>query len=194
MKYSIMPKNSIRIAKPLPGEYPDYADMYVKWVADDGRILEHLKARIGKTKKFVLRLSKKQWKAIYAPGKWSIPEILVHIIDAERIFTYRALRIGRGDMTALPSFEQNDYVPYSRANERSVDSILEEYACVRKATLSLFRSFSQEDLLRKGVANGNPVSVRALLFHLAGHELHHLEIIKERYLGVPAKNERAKKK
>lgn len=189
-----MSKKTTLIAKPLPGEYPDYADMYMKWVPGDGRILEHLKARVEKTKKFVSGLSKKQWKTVYAPGKWSIPEILVHIIDDERIYSYRALRIGRGDMTPLPGFEQNDYVPFSRANERSADAILEEYASVRKATLSLFKSFSEEDLLRKGIANGNPVTVRALLYHLAGHELHHLRIIKERYLGETEKNKWGKKK
>jgi uncharacterized damage-inducible protein DinB len=189
-----MPKNSIRIAKPLPGEYPDYAAMYIKWAPLDGRILEQLKAQVEKTEKFVSRLSKKQLKGKYAPGKWTIREILLHIIDSERIFSYRALRIGRGDTTPLPGFEQDDYTSYSRANERSVASILEEYRTVRKATLSLFKTFSEEDLLRKGTANGNLVSVRALLYHLAGHELHHLQIIKERYLGETPKSEPDKKK
>jgi uncharacterized damage-inducible protein DinB len=84
----------------------------------------------------------------------------------------------------LPGFEQDDYVPYSHANSRSITSILKEYATVRKATLSLFKSFTEVDLLRRGTANGNAVSVRALLYHLAGHELHHLNIIKDKYLGI----------
>lgn len=177
-----MSKKIRLIAKPLPDEYPAYASMYMGWLPDDGLILMHLKDQIEKTGKFISRLSKEQLKIRYAPGKWTIPETLVHIIDDERIYATRALRIGRGDTTPLPGFEQDDYVPYSRANERSVDSILKEYATVRKATLSLFKSFTEEDLLRRGVADGNTVSARALLYHLAGHELHHLHLIKDKYL------------
>jgi uncharacterized damage-inducible protein DinB len=170
------------IPKPNPDEYPAYAIAYIKWLPDDGRILEHMKDQIKKTKEFIEGIPAEKWSYVYAPGKWSIKEVLVHIIDDERIYAYRALCFGRGDMTELPGFEQDDYVPYSRANERSVRSILKEYVSVRKATLSLFRSFSEEDLLRKGTANKNVSSVRGLLYHLAGHELHHLEIIKEKYL------------
>jgi len=172
------------IAKPLPDEYPAYASMYMKWLPDDGLILMHLKDQLEKTKKFVSRLSKEQLALSYAPGKWTIKEVLVHIIDDERIYAYRALRIGRGDTTPLPGFEQDDYVPYSHANDRSVRSILKEYTTVRKASLSLFKSFGEKDLLRRGTANGNAVSVRALLYHLAGHELHHLHILKDKYLGI----------
>src|ERR1019366_8189243 len=121
------------IVKPLPDEYPPYASMYMKWLPDDGLVLMHLKDQIRKTKKFASRLSEAQLKFRYAPGKWTIPEILVHVIDDERIYTYRALRIGRGDTTPLPGFEQDRYVPYSRANERTMNSILKEYVSVRKA-------------------------------------------------------------
>jgi uncharacterized damage-inducible protein DinB len=170
------------IPKPMPGEYPEYADMYMKWLPEDGRILQHLKAQVEKTKEFVYHISNKQWEYIYSPGKWSIKEVLLHIIDDERIYSYRALRIGRGDQTPLPGFEQNDYVPFSRADDRSVGSILKEYTAVRKATLSLFRNFSDEDLMRRGTANNHSVTVRALLYHMAGHELHHLHVIEEKYL------------
>ena len=118
----------------------------------------------------------------YAENKWTIKEILVHIMDDERIYAYRALRIARNDKTPLPGFEQDDYVPFSKANQRSLASILREYKTVRQATVSLFTSFNMEDLLRIGTANDHPVSVRALAWHIAGHELHHLNIIKERYL------------
>lgn len=171
------------IPKPSPGEYPAYAELYMKWLPEDGRILQYMKAQIEQTREFVYHISNKHWDYVYAPGKWTIKEVLVHIIDDERIYAYRALRIGRGDQTPLPGFEQNDYVPFSRANERSVSSILKEYTCVRKATLSLYQSFSEEDLLRQGTANSHIVSVRALLYHMAGHELHHLHIIGEKYLG-----------
>jgi uncharacterized damage-inducible protein DinB len=170
------------IAKPSPGEYPAYAIQYMKWLSDDGGILEHLKGQISKTQELARNIPAGKWTHVYAPGKWSIKEIFVHVIDDERIYAYRALRIGRGDTTPLPGFEQDQYVPYSRANERAISSILEEYETVRRATLSLFESFSDEDLTRFGTANGHPYSVRGLLYHLAGHELHHLEIVKDKYL------------
>jgi uncharacterized damage-inducible protein DinB len=179
-----MSKKIRLIAKPLPDEYPAYASMYMKWLPDDGLILMHLKDQLEKTKKFVSRLSNEQLALSYAPGKWTIKEVLVHIIDDERIYAYRALRIGRGDTTPLPGFDQDAYVPFSQANYRSVESILKEYTTVRKATLSLFRSFGEADLLRRGTANDHAVSVRALLYHLAGHELHHLHIIKDKYLDI----------
>lgn len=179
-----MSKKIRLIAKPQPDEYPGYASMYMKWLPDDGLILMHLKDQLEKTRKFVSRLSAEQLQLQYAPEKWTIKEILVHIIDDERIYAYRALRIGRGDVTPLPGFDQDAFVPYSRAEHRSLGSILKEYATVRKATLSLFKSFTEEDLLRRGTANGHAVSVRALLYHLAGHELHHLYIIKDKYLGM----------
>jgi hypothetical protein len=103
-------------------------------------------------------------------------------MDDERIYAYRALRIARNDKTPLPGFEQDDYVPYSKANERSLKNIFHEYTTIRKATISLFSSFDKTTLLRRGVANDHEVSVRALAYHIAGHELHHMNIIKERYL------------
>jgi uncharacterized damage-inducible protein DinB len=135
-----------------------------------------------KTRELVDSVPDERWGFVYAPGKWTIKEVLVHIVDDERIYAYRALRIGRGDTTPLPGFEQNDYVPYSRAGGRSVRSILKEYESVRRATLTLFRSFTEEDLSRKGTANNYVYSVRGLLYHMAGHELHHLNILRERYL------------
>ena len=156
--------------------------MYIKWLPDDGRILEHLKEQIKKTRQFVDDIPAEKWDYVYAPGKWTIKEVLVHITDDERIYAYRALRFGRGDTTPLPGFEQDGYVPYSKANTRTVKSIMKEYESVRRATLTLFRSFTEEDLLRKGTANNYVSSVRGLLYHLAGHELHHVNILKEKYL------------
>ncbi|HVU53401.1 MAG TPA: DinB family protein [Puia sp.] len=177
-----MRKKTAIIPKPLSDEYPVYADMYMTGLPGDGTILQHLKEQIKRTEQFVDDIPTEKWDYIYAPGKWTIKEVLVHIIDDERIYAYRALRIGRGDTTPLPGFEQNDYVPYSKANERTVRSIMKEYDSVRRATLTLFRSFTEEDLLRKGTANNNVYSVRGLLYHLAGHELHHLRILQEKYL------------
>lgn len=118
----------------------------------------------------------------YADGKWTIKEVIQHIIDAERIFAYRALRIARQDQTPLPGFEENDYVPASFANNRSRAQLLADYSAVRQATLSLFDSFTNDMLLQVGIASNSPISVRALGFITIGHEQHHCQVIKERYL------------
>src|SRR5581483_3341073 len=100
-----MSRKSRLIPKPQPDEYPAYADMYIKWLPDDGRIMEHLKDQIKKTRQLVHDIPAEKWNYVYAPGKWTIKEVLVHIIDDERIYAYRALRFGRGDTTPLPGFE-----------------------------------------------------------------------------------------
>ena len=171
-----------RIQKPLQGEYNPYAIAYIKLLPEDGQVLKHLKENFKMVKEFIESLSPDKLSYRYAENKWTIKEILVHIMDDERIYAYRALRIARNDKTPLPGFEQDDYVPFSRANKRSLSSIFREYKTIRLATLSLFTSFNKEDLLRTGTANDHPVSVRALAYHIAGHELHHHNIIKERYL------------
>jgi uncharacterized damage-inducible protein DinB len=171
-----------KIQKPLQGEYNPYAIMYIKLLREDGQVLKHLKENFKMVKEFIESLPPEKLSYRYAENKWTIKEILVHIMDDERIYAYRALRIARNDKTPLPGFEQDDYVPFSRANKRSLSSIFREYKTIRLATLSLFTSFNKEDLLRTGTANDHPVSVRALAYHIAGHELHHLNIIKERYL------------
>lgn len=118
----------------------------------------------------------------YADGKWTIKEVIHHLIDAERIFAYRALRIARQDQTPLPGFEENDYVPASFANDRSKAELLADYKAVRQATVSLFDSFTDAMLLQIGIASNSPISVRALGFITIGHENHHCQVIKERYL------------
>jgi hypothetical protein len=118
----------------------------------------------------------------YAEGKWTIKEIMAHLIDDERIYAYRALRFARNDQTELPGFDQDDYAIESAANERSLDDLLEEFAAVRRSTIALFNSFDERVWTRSGVASGNVMSVRAAAYHIAGHELRHLNIIKERYL------------
>ena len=118
----------------------------------------------------------------YALEKWTIKDIILHLIDAERIFTYRALRIARNDKTELPGFEENDYVVTANANNREYESLLAEYETVRNASISLFETFTSEDLFRLGTASNNSVSVRAIGYILLGHELHHKNVILERYL------------
>ncbi len=118
----------------------------------------------------------------YAEGKWSLAEALVHTIDTERIFQYRALCFARNDKTLLPGFDQDAYVPYSNAANRSKNSLIAEYKAVRDSTISLFNSFDDKAIKRVGIASGSKMSVRALGFIISGHQAHHVRIIKERYL------------
>ena len=170
------------IEKPKDGEFPPYANMYIQLLPGDGQLLKHLKNNFIATKELILSLPEGKLNYRYAENKWTIKEIMVHIIDDERIYAYRALRFARNDETELPGFEQDDYVLYSRANERSIENIMEEYEAVRRSTIALFDGLPEDSFLRMGIANNNKVTVRALAYHIAGHELHHINIIKEKYL------------
>jgi uncharacterized damage-inducible protein DinB len=172
----------IAIAKPAAGEFPPYARMYIDRLPADGRVLDHMRAGLDAAMEMVRPLSEAQLAHRYAPGKWTVREVLVHVVDDERIYAYRALRFARGDTTPLPGFEQDAFARHSGANEREIGDIMEEYRAVRAATLALFRGLPEEAVARGGVADGNFVTVRALAFHIAGHESHHLEVIRERYL------------
>ena len=170
------------IEKPKDGEFPPYADMYIRLVPDDGLLLKHLEDNFIATKELILSLNEEKLNYRYAANKWTIKEILVHIIDDERIYAYRALRFARNDQTELPGFEQDDYTLHSQANTRSLESILGEYEAVRYATIALFNGLPEDAFLRRGTANNNKATVRALAYHIAGHELHHMNIIREKYL------------
>lgn len=170
------------IPKPQPNEYDPYAIMYIKLLPDDGLILKHLYKNGKEAERFFLSIPKDKFEYRYAPKKWTIKEILLHMADDERIYTYRALRFARADTTPLPGFDQDPYAVHSKANQRTIESLLKEFLSVRKATISLFTDLPEESLVRGGIANDHYVSVRAILYHLAGHELHHLNIIKKKYL------------
>lgn len=118
----------------------------------------------------------------YASNKWTIKEVVLHVVDTERIFAYRALRFARRDFTPLEGFDQDEYVPLSHANKRSMPSLVEEFETVRQSTISLFKSFDSEDFLQTGKASATDISVRAIGYILIGHQNHHKEIIEERYL------------
>ncbi len=118
----------------------------------------------------------------YAAGKWTVKEVLLHCADAERIFAYRALRIARGDATPLPGFDENAYVPLSGAANRSIEDILDEFESVREATVTLFSGLPADAWTRRGTASNNAITVRALAWITAGHLLHHLGVIQDRYL------------
>jgi uncharacterized damage-inducible protein DinB len=172
------------IPKPQPGEYPPYADMYIRLLPDDGLILDHLSAQVVRTKHFISSIPPARLLHRYAPDKWSIKDILVHIVDDERIFAYRALRFARNEHRNLIGFDQDEYARYAQADKRPLEAIFEEYEAVRKSTIALFAHLPEDCLGRLGHGTGtaNDATVRALAYHIAGHELHHLNIIRERYL------------
>lgn len=171
-----------KIEKPQEGEYPPYVIRYIGRLPDDGFVLKHLQDNVKATTDFILSLPEGKLTYRYAEGKWTVKEILAHIVDDERIYAYRALRFARNDKTELPGFEQDDYAIHSGANERAIEDILEEFAAVRDATISLFNNLGDEALARLGVADGKVMSVRAAAYHIAGHELHHVGMLKARYL------------
>ena len=170
----------MRIAKPEKGDYPEYYDRYIAKVSDDP--FTELQNNFKTLRKMVSRLGRRDLKYRYAEDKWTIKEILVHMMDGERVFAYRALTFARNDATELPGFEETEWAPNSNANSRKLRSILREYAAVRASTFELFSNMDKTMLNRSGIANGNRISVRALLFCIAGHELHHMRIMLERYI------------
>ena len=169
------------LKRPEPKESNSYYAKYVEQV-DGNNFMSALEMILPKTVVFLNSLDAAKWNYRYADGKWSIKEVMLHILDTERIMAYRALRIARNDKTPIPGFEQDDYIPFTDAENRSPASIIEEYKAVRKATIEMFRHFNDDMLSRVGTASGNPFTPRALGYIIAGHELHHLRIVKERYL------------
>ncbi len=168
------------IGRPDPSEYGAYYRKYVDLVPD-GDILELLSEQ----KEFWLALvGLKEEETLTRPaaGKWNIREIVGHLTDTERIFAYRALRISRGDQTPLPGFEQNDYVKAAGFSDRSQGLLLAEYHLVRQATVALFEGLPEKAIARTGTANDSPISVRAIAWITAGHERHHMAIVREKYL------------
>ncbi|PKA96495.1 DinB family protein [Flavobacteriaceae bacterium MAR_2009_75] len=157
--------------------YKNYIDLL-----DDVDLLDMLKRQLKNFPRFIESISDDKMSYRYAEGKWSIAEVLVHIIDSERVFQYRALRFSRGDKTSLPGFEQDDYVPYSNANQRSKESVIAEYKAVRNSTIHLFENLDDEVLRLKGVASNLEWSAGAVGFAICGHQRHHRNILRERYL------------
>lgn len=171
-----------RISKPEEGEYAPYAIMYIKLLPDDGLVLKHLADNLPHTLELVRSLPPNKLDVPCAEGEWTVKEILAHMIDVERIYSYRALRFARNDATALPGFEQDDYVLNSGANNRPINDLLDEFSAVRNATIPLFASLDESAFARAGVASGDLMSVRAAAYIIAGHELHHRNSIRENYL------------
>jgi uncharacterized damage-inducible protein DinB len=173
------------LERPGPGEYAEYYARYVARVPD-GDIVMTLATEMEATIAMVDGLSDDQALHAYAPGKWSIKEVLGHIADAERVFAYRALRFGRGDQAPLEGFDENRYVPAGRFDQRTVASLTAELRTVRHATVSLLAGLPDEAWTRAGTASGYPVTVRGVAWITAGHELHHREILARRDLAIDA--------
>ncbi|MEO0525974.1 MAG: DinB family protein [Bacteroidota bacterium] len=160
--------------------YDPYYGAYIQTLKDV-ELIDALKEEKETFLRFVKNVPIEKLSYAYAEGKWTVAEVLMHIIDAERVFQYRALRFGRNDKTALYGFEQDDFVPESNANKRSRESIVEEFNAVRDSTITLFKSFGTAQLKRMGSASNTPMSVAALGFVIGGHQKHHLNVLVERY-------------
>lgn len=169
------------ITKPETSEFSPYYENYINKV-ERNDLLAVLTENREIFSRFLKNIPKEKLDYCYAEGKWSIKEIIVHLIDAERIFAYRALRFARNDNTELAGFDENEYVPESNAINQSIDMLFEEFQAVRNASITLFKSFTPAMFLRTGTANGKEISVRALGFIIAGHTVHHQQTILERYL------------
>jgi len=168
------------LSRPGAEEHSPYYSRYIDLVPE-GNLVDLLVEQQLDTLGMLRRVDEGRGTYAYAPGKWTIKEVIGHMSDAERVFSYRALRFARGDATPLASFDENTYVPAGRFNDRRVGSLIDEFQSIRAATVHLFRYLSDEELMRSGVASGNPISVRALGYIIAGHERHHANLLRERY-------------
>jgi len=180
MSESAVVTPAFTIARPEPGEYNPYYDRYISLVLGTD-ILGTLDAQRRQTLLLLSGRDEADGNFRYAPGKWTAKEMLGHLCDTERIFAYRALRISRGDQTPMEGFEQDDYVKNGPFTRMPLEEIVEDYIAVRRATLTLFRNLEEAAWTRRGVANKNEVTVRALAYTIAGHELHHRRILEEKY-------------
>ena len=164
-------------------EYAPYFERYMQLsVLKDKTIIESLESAQDEFDSVLRNLPDKKHSFSYATGKWTLKELIQHVIDTERVFCYRALSFARNDQTSLPGFDQDVFVNVVAANNRDYYDLLDEMKVLRKSSIQLFKSFSKEALLRIGVASNNKMSVRALGYLFSGHQIHHINIVKERYL------------
>ncbi|MXV49631.1 DinB family protein [Pedobacter sp. HMF7647] len=166
--------------RPQPNDYDTYCENYIKHVKDD--VLADLEHQVTEFPDFLKQLPDEKVNYAYAEGKWTIKQMLGHILDTERILTYRLVSISRNEQQQLPGFDEDSYEANAESGARNFDELIQEFVYLRKANLFLYKSLSEIQLNRRGVANGAGVTARALLFIIAGHLLHHVAIIKERYL------------
>ena len=169
------------VARPAASEHLPYYARYIQLVSGNDA-LSSLKSQLRETLAFLSCLANEDTVYRYAPDKWSVREVLGHVIDTERIMAYRALRIARGDQTPLPGFEQDDYVRGASYDRIRWSSLVEEFELLRRSNLAMFSGFTEEAWARTGTASGATVTARALAWIVAGHELHHRNVIEQKYL------------
>ena len=169
------------IKKPQPNEYKSFYGAYIN-LPDDTDILQQLSAQKDNTYNFLTQLPEAKADHAYAEGKWSIKQVVGHMIDAERIFAYRILCFSRNEPNGLPGFDENAYVENSNFTQRTLADLAAEFKAVRESNLFMLRALTDEQSLIEGTANATPITIRALVYVIAGHELHHMRIIKDRYL------------
>jgi hypothetical protein len=169
------------LERPASDEYAPYFGTYISKVPA-GDLRDLLRMQLHDTVTLLSNVDDARAARGYGPGKWTLKESLLHVIDAERVFSYRMLRVARGDQTPLPGFEQDEWVPQSGANARSMTSLLLELSAVRASTVLLVDSIEPAAWTRRGTASGKPISARALAYITAGHERHHQQLFRERYL------------
>ena len=180
---AVVTPETLKIARPEPSEYSPYHEGYISLVEGDD-ILTALDAQRRQTMLLLCGRDEADGDLRYAPDKWSAKEVLGHICDSERILSYRALRIARDDRTPIEGFEQDDYVRNSPSVHMPMAELIEDYIAVRRATLTLFRNLDEAAWARRGVANKNEITVRALAYIIAGHEVHHRRILEEKYFST----------
>jgi hypothetical protein len=166
--------------RPKAGDNNPYYDRYISLIGDDD-IIEVLENQGTASEKFLKTFTEKQGNYSYADGKWTMKEVLGHVIDTEKIMAYRALAFARGEKQSLPGFEQDDYVAESNFNNRSLADLINEFLTVRDSNIILFKSFDEEILNRRGIASESEVTVLALIYIIAGHEKHHMKILRKKY-------------
>lgn len=169
------------LERPKTDEYLEYYGRYINLVPE-GNVLELLASQLNTTLELLHPLSEEQAAHRYAPGKWSIKQVLGHMVDTERIFAYRAMSIARSEQAPLPGMEPDDYENASNSDHRTLKDLLEEFELLRRADLLMLKGFGPEASTRLGTASGATVSVRALAYIMAGHELHHRAILQSKYL------------
>lgn len=170
----------IKVKRPTKNDYAPFYDGYINNV--NGDVISVLEKQLLTTNVFLNSISEEKSNFRYAEGKWSIKELVGHLIDTERVMAFRALSISRGEKQSLPGFDENEYIKSSNYSDRKFSDLVDELRLVREANLSMFKNFSEEMLNKRGVANNTRVTVLAILFIIAGHEAHHIKILKERYL------------
>ncbi len=167
--------------RPGKNDYFPYLETYVSKVKED-TVVAALESNLASGLEVLQRIPLAKWEHAYAPGKWTVKELLVHVMDTERVFAYRAMAFARGEKQVLPAFDENTFAANSEANSRTPGSILEEFTNLRASNISLFKGFSEQALQKHGNVPAGSVTVNALGYAICGHFIHHLQILQERYL------------